>query len=153
MFCAFFNRCQRLFQQAVNRQLVSDVEIGCYLSGGMDSGTITALSSKELPYIKTFTCGFDLSSASGIELAFDAVPRGIDIDLVETALKEVSGVVAIHDLHVWGMSTSETSLTAHLLVSREADQVMVLRATEAVLRQNFHISHSTIQLESAPIPS
>ncbi len=88
-----------------------------------------------------------------IELAFDAVPRGIDIDLVETALKEVSGVVAIHDLHVWGMSTSETSLTAHLLVSREADQVMVLKATKAVLRQNFHISHSTIQLESAPIPS
>jgi asparagine synthase (glutamine-hydrolysing) len=61
----------RLMRQAVSRQLVSDVELGSYLSGGMDSGTITALASKELPYIKTFTCGFDLSSASGIELAFD----------------------------------------------------------------------------------
>ena len=61
----------RLFKQAVNRQLVSDVEIGSYLSGGMDSGSITAIASKSFPYLKTFTCGFDLSSASGIELAFD----------------------------------------------------------------------------------
>jgi asparagine synthase (glutamine-hydrolysing) len=61
----------RLMRQAVSRQLVTDVELGAYLSGGMDSGTLTALASKELPFIKTFTCGFDLSSASGIELAFD----------------------------------------------------------------------------------
>ncbi len=61
----------RLMQQAVSRQLVTDVELGAYLSGGMDSGSLTALAARELPYIKTFTCGFDLSSASGIELAFD----------------------------------------------------------------------------------
>ncbi len=61
----------RLLKQSVNRQLVSDVELGSYLSGGMDSGTLTALASNQLPYIKTFTCGFDLSSASGLELAFD----------------------------------------------------------------------------------
>jgi asparagine synthase (glutamine-hydrolysing) len=61
----------RLFQQAVSRQLVSDVELGSYLSGGMDSGSITALAAKNFPYLKTFTCGFDLSSASGIELSFD----------------------------------------------------------------------------------
>lgn len=61
----------RLMRQAVSRQLVSDVELGSYLSGGIDSGTLTALAARELPYIKTFTCGFDLSSASGIELAFD----------------------------------------------------------------------------------
>jgi len=61
----------RLFQQAVSRQLVSDVELGSYLSGGMDSGSITALAGSNFPYLKTFTCGFDLSSASGIELAFD----------------------------------------------------------------------------------
>lgn len=61
----------RLMRQAVNRQLVTDVELGAYLSGGMDSGTLTALAARELPYIKTFTCGFDLSSASGIELGFD----------------------------------------------------------------------------------
>ena len=61
----------RLFRQAVNRQLVTDVELGSYLSGGMDSGSITAVAAKSFPYLKTFTCGFDLSSASGIELAFD----------------------------------------------------------------------------------
>ena len=61
----------RLLVRAVERQLVSDVEIGSYLSGGLDSGTITALSSRSLPFIKTFTCGFDLSSATGVELGFD----------------------------------------------------------------------------------
>ena len=61
----------RLFRQAINRQLVSDVEVGCYLSGGMDSGSITAIAATQLPYIKTFTCGFDLHSASGLELGFD----------------------------------------------------------------------------------
>lgn len=61
----------RLFRQAVNRQLVTDVEIGSYLSGGIDSGSITAIAAKSFPYLKTFTCGFDLSSASGIELNYD----------------------------------------------------------------------------------
>jgi asparagine synthase (glutamine-hydrolysing) len=62
---------RRLFEQAVSRQLVSDVEVGAYLSGGMDSGAITAIASRNLPHLKTFTCGFDLSSASGLELGFD----------------------------------------------------------------------------------
>jgi len=61
----------RLFRQAVQRQLVSDVEVGSYLSGGMDSGSITAVAAKQFPYLKTFTCGFDLTSASGLELGYD----------------------------------------------------------------------------------
>ena len=67
----YLEELDRLFRQAVKRQLVSDVELGAYLSGGLDSGSITALASREIPYIKSFTCGFDLSSASGLELAFD----------------------------------------------------------------------------------
>ena len=61
----------RLLRQAVKRQLVADVDVGTYLSGGMDSGTVTALAASELPYMRTFTCGFDLRSASGIELGMD----------------------------------------------------------------------------------
>ena len=62
---------QFLFRQAVNRQLVSDVPVNCYLSGGMDSGSITAIASESVERLRTFTCGFDLTSASGLELAFD----------------------------------------------------------------------------------
>lgn len=61
----------RLFSQAVKRQLVSDVEIGCYLSGGIDSGAVTSVAAKTFPNLKSFTCGFDLTSASGLELGFD----------------------------------------------------------------------------------
>jgi asparagine synthase (glutamine-hydrolysing) len=63
-----------LFVQAVSRQLVSDVDVGAYLSGGMDSGSVTAIAAKQLPYINSFTCGFDLNSASGVELGFDERP-------------------------------------------------------------------------------
>lgn len=67
----YLEELDRLFRQAVNRQLVSDVDVGSYLSGGMDSGSITAVAATQLPYIKTFTCGFDLHSASGLELGWD----------------------------------------------------------------------------------
>lgn len=60
-----------LFVGAVTRQLVSDVPVGAYLSGGMDSGSITSVAVRHLPRLTTFTGGFDLSSASGLELGFD----------------------------------------------------------------------------------
>lgn len=60
-----------LIEQAVARQLVADVEVSSYLSGGMDSGTIAAIAAEKLPYINTFTVGFDMSSASGLELSYD----------------------------------------------------------------------------------
>lgn len=61
----------RLFNQAVQRQLVSDVPVNAYLSGGIDSGAITMVASRFIPHMRTFTVGFDLSSASGLELSFD----------------------------------------------------------------------------------
>jgi len=67
----YIEELDRLLQQAVVRQLISDVDVGAYLSGGMDSGTITAIAATQLPYLKSFTCGFDLYSASGIEISFD----------------------------------------------------------------------------------
>jgi asparagine synthase (glutamine-hydrolysing) len=67
----YVEELDRLFLQAVSRQLISDVELGAYLSGGMDSGSITAIAAQQLPYLKSFTCGFDLNSASGIEVSYD----------------------------------------------------------------------------------
>lgn len=61
----------KVFERGTTRQLVSDVPVGCYLSGGLDSGSITAVASRNLGRIHSFSCGFDLSSASGLELGFD----------------------------------------------------------------------------------
>jgi asparagine synthase (glutamine-hydrolysing) len=59
------------FERVVTRQLISDVTVGSYLSGGMDSGSIAAVASRNVPRLMTFTGGFDLSSVTGIELVFD----------------------------------------------------------------------------------
>jgi len=68
-------KLHHLFAQAVTRQLVSDVPVGSYLSGGMDSGSITSIAARYVPRLMTFTGGFDLTSASGLELAFDERQR------------------------------------------------------------------------------
>ena len=62
---------KRLFEQAVKRQIISDVPVGSYLSGGMDSGSITAVASKHVKRLSTFTCGFDMSETTGREANFD----------------------------------------------------------------------------------
>jgi len=60
-----------LFKQAVTRQMISDVPVGSYLSGGMDSGSITAIASQHIKRLSTFTCGFDMSEVSGVEANYD----------------------------------------------------------------------------------
>ena len=67
----YLEELSRLFEQAVRRQMVSDVPVATYLSGGMDSGAITAVAAQVEPGMRTFTVGFDLRSASGIEFGFD----------------------------------------------------------------------------------
>jgi asparagine synthase (glutamine-hydrolysing) len=67
----YVEEVDRLFRRAVSRQLVSDVEVGAYLSGGMDSGSLVSIAAPQLPGMRTFTAGFDLTSASGMELGFD----------------------------------------------------------------------------------
>lgn len=60
-----------LFRQAVNRQMMGDRPISAYLSGGMDSGAISAVAAAQTPEMLTFTVGYDRFSASGLEMDFD----------------------------------------------------------------------------------
>jgi len=83
----------RLFVNAVTRQLVSDVPVGAYLSGGMDSGSITAVAGRHLKRLRTFTAGFDLSSASGLELGFDERARA---EFLSNLLKTEHYEVVLH---------------------------------------------------------
>ena len=65
-------RLRECFEAAVNRQLMSDVPLGSYLSGGMDTGAISAVAARRIPEMHTFTCGFDLpEDASELEKHFD----------------------------------------------------------------------------------
>jgi asparagine synthase (glutamine-hydrolysing) len=60
-----------VFAQAVSRQLIADVDVGAYLSGGMDSGSIVSVAAGQVENLRTFTCGFDVSSSVGMEAYFD----------------------------------------------------------------------------------
>jgi cobalt-zinc-cadmium efflux system protein len=82
-----------------------------------------------------------------IELALDAVPRGLDPEALTAALAAIPGVAEVHDLHVWGASTSETSLTAHLVVPDAAAHGRVLAAAGDLARTRFQIAHATLQIE------
>jgi asparagine synthase (glutamine-hydrolysing) len=67
----YIDRLRSVFSSAIERQLVSDVPVGSYLSGGLDSGSITAFASRHIPRLMTFTGGFDVATAVSIENFFD----------------------------------------------------------------------------------
>jgi cobalt-zinc-cadmium efflux system protein len=81
-----------------------------------------------------------------VNLAMDAVPENVDSAAVESLLGSINGVSAVHDLHIWAMSTTETCLTAHLVAPAGLeDKTLAFARTE--LREHFGIGHSTIQVE------
>ncbi len=82
-----------------------------------------------------------------VHLAMDAVPRAIDSAAVDRFLRSLPGVTDLHDLHIWGMSTTETALTAHLVVPEAAVDDDLLCRVAADLHARFGIDHTTIQLE------
>ncbi len=83
-----------------------------------------------------------------LDLALQAAPAAVDVSKVRDYLATLPGVSEVHDLHIWGMSTTETALTAHL-VRPEAglDDALLARAC-AELRRRFDVHHATLQIES-----
>ena len=82
-----------------------------------------------------------------VNLALDAVPEGIDAAAVGDYLAALPGVAAVHDLHIWAMSTTETALTAHLVIPRAGDGDALLARASAELHDRFGIEHPTLQVE------
>lgn len=80
-------------------------------------------------------------------LALDAVPPGIDMAAVRRYLQELPGVREVHDLHVWGLSTTQTALTAHLVRPDAGTDDALLAHICTDLREKFGIAHATIQTE------
>ena len=82
-----------------------------------------------------------------IDLAMDAVPEGVSQNQVQHYLASVPGVLEVHDLHIWGLSTTETALTAHL-VCADLSAECTLHDVTTVLRDRFGIGHATLQIET-----
>jgi cobalt-zinc-cadmium efflux system protein len=80
------------------------------------------------------------------DLAIDAVPDGVDAGAVRRYLESRSGVAAVADLHIWAMSTTETALTAHLVMPSGPSENFVSDLAHELIHE-FGISHSTIQID------
>ena len=81
-------------------------------------------------------------------LALQGTPPSIDPHKVEEYLMSIDGVTEVHDLHVWGMSTTEVALTVHLVVTPGTDTDTLLRNAAHELHDRFEVEHPTIQIES-----
>jgi cobalt-zinc-cadmium efflux system protein len=86
-----------------------------------------------------------------VNLALDAAPRGVDVTAVRNSFLALSGVSAVHDLHIWGLSTTDAALTAHLVHDRPDADVLLAEA-QTLARTRFGIGHTTLQLETGVLP-
>lgn len=86
-----------------------------------------------------------------VGLAMDAAPGSVDVSKVREALAALPGVSAVHDLHVWNMSTTSTALTAHLVHDRGDPRALLIEA-QILAKTKFAIAHTTLQLETDVMP-
>lgn len=82
-----------------------------------------------------------------LHILLEGVPAGMSVNEIEQALLAVPGVQAIHDLHVWALTSGRNSLTVHLVLDTDAAQEQVLHATARMLEERFRLTHTTIQVE------
>ncbi|MCY3839208.1 MAG: cation diffusion facilitator family transporter, partial [Gammaproteobacteria bacterium] len=85
-------------------------------------------------------------------ILLEAVPQGVDINAVRSALTQIAGVVDVHHVHVWALTGDKPVLTLHALVAEDADEQSTVRRVKAVLRTSFGIDHSTVQVERGACP-
>lgn len=82
-----------------------------------------------------------------LQLALSAVPEHIEVAQVESYLRQIPGVAGIHDLHIWGMSTTESAMTVHLVMPAGYPGDAFVDDIMNTLRQRFSVQHSTLQVE------
>ena len=104
------------------------------------------------PLVSLGIAGLILASTWGLlrdslNLALDKVPEGVNADQVRAYLAALPGVTEIHDLHIWGLSTTETALTAHLVRPGRGNDDALLRRACDDLRERFRVGHATLQFE------
>ena len=87
-----------------------------------------------------------------LDLALDAVPAGVDRTAVKAYLASLPGVADVHDLHIWGMSTTETALTVHLVRPGAGLDDGLLHEVSHELEARFKVHHATLQVEAGGRP-
>ena len=87
-----------------------------------------------------------------VNLALDAVPAGIDVAGVREYLLGLPSVLDVHHLHIWGLSTSEVALTAHLMLAGNLEDNELLHSINHELHERFGVGHATIQFEASAPP-
>ncbi|MEV8373176.1 cation diffusion facilitator family transporter [Kribbella sp. NPDC056861] len=92
--------------------------------------------------------GIGLVRDSG-RIFLEAAPAGLDPARVGTELCAIPGVVEVHDLHVWEITSGEPAASAHILVSEGLDCHQIRSEIEALLAERYHLTHSTLQVDHA----
>lgn len=87
-----------------------------------------------------------------VRLILDAIPHHIDHQGIENYLKSIPGVSAVHDLHIWGLSTKEIALTAHLVMPNSILTDADYEKINSILKVSFRVDHATIQVEKGDFP-
>lgn len=85
--------------------------------------------------------------SESLNLALDGVPKDLKLEQINNKILEINGVSSIHDLHVWALSTTDSALTAHIVVTNEQTDTMIHEIQE-MLEKDFDIHHSTLQIET-----
>lgn len=93
--------------------------------------------------------------SQSVSILLEAVPKHIKLKEVEKAMTSVDGVIMVHDLHVWTLSSGVYSLSGHVVVRDQQVSACspVLRILEKMLEERFHIGHVTIQIETETCPA